>query len=161
MLNKLMLTILLTLPSLGYEIVVDKTIKVPKGFTRDNVKEIVTNNKTGLMWQDDASVKSVKKTWSEAKSYCQTLNYGGYSDWYLPSISELESIANADIKENHPAIKNEFENSIYSTISSSYWSSSSDVSDSSYAWVVDFYGGGSRLRTKTNSKYIRCVRAGQ
>jgi len=157
MLNKLLLTILLTLPSLGYEIVIDKTMARPtfSNFTRDNVKEIVTNTKTGVMWQDDASVKRVKQTWSEAKRYCQALNYGGHSDWYLPNISELESLVNT--KKSDPAIKGNFKN----IISSYYWSSSSVVSYSSYAWYVSFLYGNSDYDGKTSSYYVRCARAGQ
>ncbi len=155
MLKKLLLTTLLTLPSLGYEIVIDKTSAVPivlNSFTRDNTKEIVINDKTGLMWQDDASVK---RTWSEAKNYCKSLNHAGFSDWYLPSISELESLV--DTKKYNPAINSSFKH----TISSFYWSSSSFVSSSSGAWHVDFKYGGSYDYNKTNGYYVRCARAGQ
>ncbi len=145
---------LLALPSLGYEIVIDKTINV-SGFTRDDVKEVVINNKTGLMWQDDARAKSVKKTWSDAKTYCKSLKHAGFNDWYLPSISQLESLI--DNKKHDPAIKTVFEN----TVSSDYWSSSSVVSISYGAWNAYFKYGYTYYSNKTNTYHVRCARAGQ
>ena len=61
-------------------------------FTRNHSKEVVTDTKTNLMWQDDASVKTTKKTWSEAVSYCDNLSFAGFSDWRLPSKMELLGI---------------------------------------------------------------------
>ncbi len=31
-------------------------------------------------------------TWSAANSACKNLNYGGYSDWYLPTLEELPNL---------------------------------------------------------------------
>jgi len=160
MLQKLLLTAMLTTSLFGVEIVINKSqviSKIPKKspFVRDNSKEIVTNIKTGLIWQDDASVKSVTKDWSDAKRYCKNLNFAGYSDWFLPTISQLESLA--DTKRYNPAIKKEFKN----VISSRYWSSSPDVSNSSSAWNVYFKYGYSYRNRKTYNYYVRCARAGQ
>ena len=33
-----------------------------------------------------------KMTWSAANSACENLNYGGYSDWYLPTQEELPNL---------------------------------------------------------------------
>ncbi len=55
----------------------------------------VEDNVTGLTWQQDHSTNPVY--WTEAKTIPATLNaanYGGYSDWRLPSIKELYSIWN-------------------------------------------------------------------
>lgn len=41
------------------------------------------------MWQN---ASDCCYEWDEAKSYCQNLNWGGYSDWRLPTISELRSL---------------------------------------------------------------------
>ena len=156
MLKKLIITVLLIAPLFGVEIVINKSsepIEIST-FTRDNIKEVVNDSATGLMWQDDASVKSVKKSWREAKEYCENLTKSGYSDWFLPSIAELESIV--DTKRYNPAIKKEFQNSV----SSFYWSSS-PVSYSNSAWYVDFKSGYSYRNRKTNSGYVRCARAGQ
>jgi hypothetical protein len=148
---------MLTISLFGVEIVINKTQELyPKqSFVRDSAKEIVTNTKTGLMWQDDTSVKSVNKTWSDAKSYCKNLNFAGYSDWFLPTISQLESLV--DTKRYNPSIKKEFKN----IISRYYWSSSSDVSLSGNAWGVYFVDGRSYNYRKTDNGYVRCARAGQ
>ena len=56
----------------------------------DNVSEEVWEDSvSGLMWQND-SICCYE--WSDAKSYCDNLNWGGYDDWHLPSISELRSL---------------------------------------------------------------------
>ena len=157
MLKKSIITVLLIAPLFGVEIVINKSsepIEIST-FTRDNIKEVVTDSATGLMWQDDASVKSIIGSWSGAKEYCKNLTQSGYSDWFLPSIVELESIV--DIKRYNPAIKKEFQNSV----SSYYWSSSPSVPSSDYAWLVYFKSGYSYRSNKTGNLYVRCARAGQ
>jgi hypothetical protein len=158
MLQKLLLTVMLTASLFGVEIVINKSQEMYKNptFVRNSEKEIVTNTKTGLMWQDDTSVKNVKKTWSDAKNYCKNLNFAGYSDWFLPSISQLESLV--DTKKYDPSMKKEFKN----IISSYCWSSSSYVSHSNNAWSVYFKDGNSGSSNKTDYNYVvRCARAGQ
>ncbi len=163
MIKPLLLATLLALHLSAYEIVIDKTLQAPKmekvekksTLTRDNSKEIVHDSATGLMWQDDSAAKSVQKDWEDAKAYCQNLTHGGYNDWYLPTISELESLA--DYSKVNPAIKEGFKN----VASSVYWSSSPYVSDSQYAWYVYFNFGNSGYYDKTNEFYVRCARAGQ
>jgi len=118
---------------------------------------VVVDDKTGLMWQDDNAVKSVKKSWYGAKSYCEELRMDGYDDWTLPTRAQLLSIT--DKTEYKPAIKDGFSN--VASASSNYWSSSSDVSNSTYAWYVYFNYGYSSSNYKTDERYVRCVRAGQ
>ena len=44
---------------------------------------------SGLMWQNGVSGRV---NWMESKLYCEHLNWGGYSDWRLPTISELRTL---------------------------------------------------------------------
>ena len=111
-----------------------------------------TDSETGLMWQDNIEARTVTKDWQGAIDYCKNLKLAGYDDWRLPNIDELLSIT--DDKKSKPAIKNGFKN----IVSGDYWSSSSDVSVSSNAWVVGFYAGGDGWGSKSYSYLIRCVR---
>ena len=117
--------------------------------------DMVRDSATGLVWQDNEAAKSVKKSWSGAKSYCRDLTLGGHSDWRLPTIKELQSIV--DIRKYDPAIKNGFRN----VASYLYWSSSVSVSDSSEAWSVFFDSGRTNSGTKSCKGYVRCVRGRQ
>jgi len=125
---------------------------VARSYTRDDVKEVVTDNVTHLMWQDNNDTKSINKNWSDAKEYCKNLILGGYSDWRLPSIEELYSIT--DMGRYDPAIDPAFKN----VVSYGYWSSTTDVGDTSAAWNVDFLGGGDYWDDKSHTDYVRCVR---
>ena len=159
MIKKLIQIALLATTLFSYEIVIDKTSEVPKAkwgatFTRDNAKEVVVNDKTGLMWQDDSSAKTVERDWKGAKNYCQSLNFASYNDWYLPSIKEMETLI--DTTKYNPAIKDGFIN----VASSNYWSSSPPVVSGYSAWNVNFKNGGSYYNN-TGKLYVRCVRAGQ
>ena len=54
------------------------------------------DSESGLTWSDKAKNDSggyVKKTWTEADTYCrQDLTEGGYEDWRLPTIDELKTL---------------------------------------------------------------------
>lgn len=49
-----------------------------------------TDPKTGLMWTKRDNGNPVNPY--EASTYCQTLEWAGYSDWRLPTITELRGI---------------------------------------------------------------------
>jgi len=99
MIKIILLTTLLSISVFGMEIVIDKTVKkldtkIEKKSTlkRDDVKEVVVDSATGLMWQDNSDAQSVQKNWQDAKEYCHNLNHANYSDWRLLTISELETL---------------------------------------------------------------------
>ena len=58
----------------------------------DNDNGTITDNATGLMWQqaDDGFTRD----WESALTYAEGLSLGGYSDWRLPNVKELQSIVN-------------------------------------------------------------------
>ena len=118
---------------------------------------IVTDNSTGLEWQDDYSDNGgdIKKAnWIDSIDYCEkelTLDGGG---WRLPNINELTSIMD-DTKYN-PSINNIFEN----TKSYAYWSSTSYYHET--AWSVVFYSSTtSHVHKSRPTYYVRCVRGGE
>lgn len=112
---------------------------------------VATDSTTGLMWQDGykASLK-----WGEAIGYCEALSLGGYSDWRLPNIKELQSIID---RSRYPAIKSGFVN----PSSIEHWSSTTYPLHPDYAFLVYFSNGYSYARQKSYSPLVRCVRLGQ
>ena len=59
---------------------------------------VVTDSTTGLQWQKNYDVDG--KHWQEALSYCENLEYAGYSDWRLPNTNELVSLFDFDREED-------------------------------------------------------------
>jgi len=120
-------------------------------FVRDDSKEVVIDNATNLIWQDDSDAKTVKKTWQEAINYCKNLTLGEYNDWYLPNYNQLYSIVSLT---SLPKINLTFQN----TFGQYYWSSTTLASNSSYAWRVRFGGGSDYWSSKSVKHNVRCVR---
>ena len=58
----------------------------------DNGDGTVTDNVTGLIWQQTPD--SGNYSWNEAQAYCESLELGGIDDWRMPSLKELFSISN-------------------------------------------------------------------
>ena len=110
---------------------------------------VVLDTKTSLMWQDEVD-KALH--WESAIGYCESLEYGGYSDWRLPNFNELYALADRSIY--NPALSPVFQN----VVSSGYWSSTTVASVTSYAWCVYFHNGYDGWRGKTRTRYVRCVR---
>ena len=129
------------------------TLSLNADFIRDNTKLVVNDTKTGLMWQDDAVGNTMD--WSTAITTCENLTLGEYSDWRLPNIRELKSIT--DRTRANPAISPNFT----AIASGYYWSSTTNASVPSGAWVVYFGNGNDAWDNKASSNYVRCVRAGQ
>jgi len=131
--------------------------KFTDGFSIDVNSGIVLDAIYGLMWQDTAEI--FKGSYKDAVSYCENLNYGGYSDWRLPSASELLSIT--DYGRYKPAINKAFKHvgKDGSDKYGSYWSSTGASFDAGGVWVVQF-GSGFDNWVKINSadNFARCVR---
>lgn len=139
----------------------------PPSYT-DNGDGTVTDNNTCLMWEvktNDGSIHDKDNTyaWQNAQDVfiaaLNANNFGGYSDWRLPTITELTSIVNYGTY--NPAIdKSFFPNTVY-TVSSRYWSSTTNASDTARARFVYFSSGGAGAADKSVSWYVRAVRGGQ
>ena len=114
----------------------------------------VTDNRSGLMWQDDHDAKTVKKNWSDAVGYCENLTLANYTDWRLPSYNELFFIA--DRNRRDPAIESVFQN----IVSWYYWSSTTITGYENHAWYVHFLNGRGYWNVKSYKNFVRCVRSG-
>lgn len=117
----------------------------------DNGDGTVTDNVTGLMWQQ--AVPATTYDWADAVAYCPTLTLAGHSDWRLPSMIELVSIV--DYGQYKPSIDPTY---FPSTPSEPFWSSSPFAGSSGYAWNVDFYRGDSHCNVVGGFSRVRCVR---
>jgi hypothetical protein len=51
---------------------------------------VYLDSATGLSWPKSDNGRDV--TWPQAQQYCENLSLGGYSDWRLPRIGELEKL---------------------------------------------------------------------
>jgi hypothetical protein len=120
----------------------------------DNGDGTVTDNVTGLMWQQEDD--DTERTWEQAISYCEALSLSTYSDWRLPNIKEVRSIV--DSEQFGPAIDS---TAFPNTISYVYWSSTTAANSPIGAWGVHFGDGGVDGSNKANYSYVRCLRGGQ
>lgn len=59
---------------------------------KDNSDGTVTDLNTSLLWQKTPDFK--RYSFDDAKQYVEELKTGGYTDWRLPTIKELYSLAN-------------------------------------------------------------------
>ena len=131
----------------------------PLSYT-DNGDGTFTDDNTGLMWEiktNDGSIHDVNNTYTWAASgFLGTLNttwFAGYSDWRLPTVKELQSLA--DYRTVTPAASVPGE-----TASWYYWSSTSRAINEDYAWDVNFLSGFVSYYDKGAEFYVRAVRGG-
>lgn len=94
----------------------------------------------------------IKRTWKEAKSYCQTIEHEGFKDWRLPSKQELYFLS--DKKSYNPAVSTP----LIKVKSRWYWSISESNENSNKAWGVNFLYGMDVMDYKSYKGYVLCVR---
>ena len=118
----------------------------------DNGNGTVTDNLTGLIWQQID--EGTRRTWQNAIDYCDNLIWGDSESWRLPNIKELESIV--DRSSYNPSIDSLFHNT---QTREGYWSSTSSVAKPDYSWAVSFSDGDSGFAIKVAGLNVRCVRS--
>jgi hypothetical protein len=119
----------------------------------DTDQSFVNTTGNNVNLTDWVLVDTPVKVWWLAKQYCLNLEYGGFTDWTMPEIAELESIYDnllvidtTDTTGNLHVDK--------------YWSSSATVfKDKHQSWMKDFDNDvtGYALRNN-NFYYVRPVR---
>lgn len=110
----------------------------------------VIDTKTGLMWarcplgQTWNGAMCIGSpglySWFIALGEIKRVNYGGYSDWRLPNVNELESIVERRCYE--PAINSSVFPSIATGTGSVYWSSTPSGVGRSQAYTVSLGSDG-------------------
>ena len=119
-------------------------------YTNEGV--VVGDSVTGLVWQKEAP--DTLMSWSMALGYCESLDYGGYTDWRLPDRNELLSIIN--YSRYNPS-------SSLPGLGVTYWSSStkyvSDLPGFTVPRMIEFYYGYLGFRAEAYN-HVRCVRTG-
>ena len=141
------------------------------------------DEETGLLW----STKTLNNvSWQEAVDYCENLDFGGFTDWRLPSINELrtiirncpntESTGLCGLTDDCLDTACEAVNSCdcdylpnneghYSKLGDDsnvfLWSSSEIANYPDFAWGIDFaqaYVSGRHKNDHSYGYYARCVR---
>lgn len=173
---------------------------------QDNGDGTITDRQTELMWVklDDAGGpldKDTVRNWNDAiTTWLDEVNSlnttkasngadgsrvsfaGGYTDWRLPTLVELQTILDTSVPGcgvspfTTPCVDPIFNtnctagctntarnpaNACSCTVASGYWSTWSDTHDSSGAWDVDFLDGDVDFTFKKFSLRVRAVRMGR
>ncbi len=115
---------------------------------------------TDLMW----SAKSEKSMdWGTAETYCETLDEGGYSDWFLPNSSVLYTLVrNCDdfyngCEANYDGFYSKF-GETDELWSSTYMARRPELGVPSSAYTISFSRGRYYDRLPNNIYKVRCVR---
>ena len=128
------------------------TSLVSADFSRAFSSQIVSDNETGLQWQDNEDVLKQYMNLEDAINYCETLTLGSHNDWRLPNIRELKSIV--DDTKFDPSMS-----AMFRFAKSGTYFSSTTSDYNGYVWYVSFIRG--NHSTGSGSRYIRCVRGGE
>ena len=118
----------------------------------DNGDGTISDQGTYLMWQkqDDGTTR----TWDAAITYCEGLTIAGHTDWRLPTIKELKSIA--DMTKFNLSINTTY---FPGTQLFAYWSSTTNTEAAPEAWLVSFSEGTTGTDYKSDPTHmVRCVR---
>lgn len=165
LLASLFLAVFLVSASQGQTCNPNIPLKTPDNEFIDHGDGTVTHQRTGLIWKqcpeglhgpdcDQGTVTDM--TWSEALVHASSHEFASHSNWRLPNIKELASIAETACYASAINL------SIFPNDQGWFaWSSSPDTNNSDFAWSFSFYYGYDNVRDKGNDGYVRLVRDGQ
>lgn len=119
----------------------------------NNGNGTITASDTGLTWQQDEI--GAMTDWTNALNYAEGLVLGGFQDWRLPNIKELESLNDETLIS--PSIDTNY---FPKAKSARYWSSTTQNNSTGNAWFNEFIAGITSQAAKTTNYWVRAVRGG-
>ncbi len=126
-------------------------------FEMESSGEVVYDHASGLMWHQSGSAGYM--TYRKAMEYITKLNseqFAGYSDWRLPTLEEAMSLV--EPTEQDAYLNNE---PMYIDLlfdKTQRWIWTTDLCDSSSAWMVSYYYGLCSKFYIIDKCYVRAVR---
>ena len=132
-------------------------------------QKTVTDQRTGLTWTRDADMGL--RDWNGAFELVEILNkknYAGFHDWRLPSKEEAETLASyargsgynsaSDARRPYRLFN---KMGFHHVQNGHYWSSSTNVTDIEYAWLLGMNNGTVENLSKQFPSYVWPVRGGK
>jgi hypothetical protein len=125
----------------------------------------ITDKVTKLIWkrcsegQSGTNCESGTATthnWRQALDLAANTSFATHTDWRLPNIKELASLAKLNCY--NPSIN---ETPFPNTSTGDFWSSSPGADGSDDAWLLDFYNGNDSDGYRGNSYRVGFGRCGQ
>ena len=121
---------------------------------------VVYDSKTGLEWQQTASVTY---SWANAKTYCAGANTAlGGSVFRLPTVKELMTVLDYSYSSTsgtyHFASEFQISGTFFSFWSATVLGGASAQASPSSAWYLDSYVGSIGTQSTTSLLGVRCVR---
>jgi len=148
----------------------------------DNGDGTITDLKTGLTWEKlswDGSIhdRLYQLSWSDAYAYkvaaLNAIEFGGHTDWRLPTVNELQTILNYGV--TYPSVWPAFHTGCVAgcTVltcscgwtsgfggSELYWTSTTYEPAPFYVWTVGAYDGSVGYTARNEVRHVRAVRGG-
>jgi len=130
---------------------------------RQSPEKVVYDETTGLAWQGELpeaptgciNTSPGTCSWTEAILYCDGLQYAGFDDWRIPTVTELVSLLS--IKGNSPFVETTYFPGT-STLTP-FWSSQRFITTGeTMAWNVHFGEILVEPANATIALHVRCVR---
>lgn len=117
-------------------------------YTVNAAARTVVDNVTGLEWQREPAPGT--QNWAAAESYCDSLSWGGRSDWRLPTRMELLSLV--DYTRINPAT----DGGTFPGTTGDFWTASGRTGTAN-KWYVDFSTGRAAAQSASQGYNVRCV----
>jgi len=123
-------------------------------FITDYIGSNVYDDLTDLIWPK--YLDTTQRNWTNAIDYCTNLIYGGFADWRLPNLKELESLV--DLSQYNPTLP--YAHPFVDVQNDYYWSSSTFSDNTDNAWNLTFLYCLNSQINKTNTCFVWPVRNG-
>ncbi|MCG6167023.1 Lcl C-terminal domain-containing protein [Leptospira sanjuanensis] len=125
----------------------------------DNGDGTVTDSNTGLLWMKcvDGLIAPAcagvvnTQDWNGARNFCETLNFALRSDWRLPNLNELLSLADY-AQPAAPLI-----NPVFPNTPGQHWTSTTFDNVKTFAMLLSFANGQMATNDKSSLLSVRCV----
>ena len=126
------------------------------GTAQDDTDDLVLDKETGLVWERFPN--DTERTYAMTSIHAIQKILGNRLGWRVPTVEELASLLDPSTPDALPA-GHPFIN-LQTGLNEFYWTSSTYVGDTAYAWSVSLDLAYPSPTLKSASQFVWCVRGG-